>query len=201
MTRFTVPVKNILGNAYYQYEITSSNYNPSIDSTVTLTVTCKNVFGSPVSNKSISLYNNGSLAGTSTTQNGVATFTYTFNDWDRHTFKAENATLQLEAKGFRKTTTKTNNVMTYEHYVDESSRTCIITATSSNTFSIGNGEQYTFTGLIPSRYAPKKNIYGVGNRNVNVLFYCWTGGSGGLYNRISTSQTNQEFAMTLSYNY
>lgn len=201
MTRFTVPIKNILGKAYYRYEITSSNYNPSIDSTVTITVTCKNAFGSLISDKEISLYDNESLLDTDTTENGVATFSYTFNDWNKHNFKVEDATLQLGAKGFRLTTTKTNNVMTYKHYADESSRTCIITAENSNTFNIGTAEQYTFTGLIPSRYAPKKNIYGTGSRNANVLFYCWTGGSGGLYNRSTSSQTNQSFEMTLSYNY
>ena len=102
MVRFTVPIADILGNAYYRYEMTSSNYNPTIDSTITITVVVKSVFGNPVENKSLTLYDNGSSVGSATTNSsGVATWTVTFNNWDNHHFTCNTATLDIMANGYK----------------------------------------------------------------------------------------------------
>ena len=102
MVRFTVPIADILGNAYYRYELTSSNYNPTIDNTVTISVTVKSVFGNPINNKSVTLYQNGSSVGTATTNvYGVATFSDTFSDWNMHHFVVGNVSLDLQANGYK----------------------------------------------------------------------------------------------------
>ena len=102
MSRFTVPIADILGTAFYNYELTSSTYNPSIDTAFTITVTVKNVFNNPVSNKSVILYKDGTNIGSATTNSsGVATWTVTLADWDIHHFKVANATLELKAKGWK----------------------------------------------------------------------------------------------------
>lgn len=79
MVKFKVPLGDILGSAYYRYELTSSDYNPTIDSTITITCTCKNVLGNPIANKTLELMMNGVSQGTSTTNaNGIATWSITF---------------------------------------------------------------------------------------------------------------------------
>lgn len=79
MVKFKAPLKDILGRAYYQYELSSSNYNPNVNSTITITCTCKNVLGNPVSNKTLELFQNGTSVGTATTNaNGIATWSITF---------------------------------------------------------------------------------------------------------------------------
>ena len=115
MTRFTVPLSDILGSAYYRYELTSSDYNPTIDSTITITCTCKNVLGNPIANKTLELMMNGVSQGTSTTNaNGIATWSITLNAWGNKHFHIGNATLDLVVTGF-KVVTHTNQT----YYVGE----------------------------------------------------------------------------------
>lgn len=107
--RLKVPIENILGSAYYHYEITSTDYNPNIDSTITISVSVKSVFGNPIKDKSVTLYQNGSSVGSAdTNNNGIATFTYQFTDWDNHIFTSNGATLDLQAKGWKTLESATN---------------------------------------------------------------------------------------------
>ena len=200
--RFHVPIKNILGLNYYRYELTTTNYNPTIDNNITITCKVTNVFNSPVPDKVLTLYDNGVSVGEATTDNtGIATWTVTLNDWDWHHFSCNGATLDLQATGMKQVAQKTNSVITYTLYADESKRNCVITVVSSSNFNIANGEQYTITGLIPSKYAPKHNLYAFMSRSRTVSFYCWTGGSGGLYNSNTTTATGISISGQISYNY
>ena len=86
----------------YQYQITASNYNPTIDSEVVITVQVMDYAGDIVANKSVTLYKDGTSVSSSTTNSsGVATWTITLTDWDVHHFKVANATLELKAKGWK----------------------------------------------------------------------------------------------------
>ena len=200
--RFHVPIKNILGLNYYRYELTTTNYNPTIDNNITITCKVTNVFNNPVPDKVLTLYNNGVSVGEATTDNtGIATWTVTLNDWDWHHFSCNGATLDLQATGMKQVAQKTNNVVKYTLYADGSSRNCVIKIESTSNCNIANGEQYTVTGLIPSGYTPKANLFCDVNRNANIVFYCWTGGNAGLYNRISTTQTSQSIYGQLTYSY
>ena len=102
MSRFTVPIADILGTAFYNYELTSSTYNPSIDTAFTITCKVTNSFGNNVSGKSITLYKDGTIVSSATTNSsGVATWTITLTDWDNHHFNVANATLELKANGWK----------------------------------------------------------------------------------------------------
>lgn len=104
MVKFTVPLSDILGNAYYRYELVSSNYNPSIDSNITITCTCKNVLGNPIANKTLELFQNGSSVGTATTNaNGIATWTITCSNWGLQDFRVANTNIQVRVIGCRTT--------------------------------------------------------------------------------------------------
>lgn len=102
MVRFKVPLKDVLGTAYYHCELTSSDYNPTINSTITITCTCKNVLGNPIADKELTLMMNGTSQGTATTNaNGIATWSITCSDWGNQHFNVENATLDLLITGWK----------------------------------------------------------------------------------------------------
>lgn len=103
MVKFTVPLSDILGSAYYRYELSSSNYNPNVNSTITITCTCKNVLGNPIANKTLELMMNGVSQGTSTTNaNGIATWSITFGANGQKDFYIGNSHCTVYVEGYNK---------------------------------------------------------------------------------------------------
>ena len=75
MTIKRIQVEDVLGDKYHTYELSSSNYSPSLNSTITITCTLKDPYGNVVPNYSLALYKNNTLVGNATTNlNGVATW-------------------------------------------------------------------------------------------------------------------------------
>ena len=102
MVKFKVPLGDILGRAYYHYELSSSNYNPHIDGTITITCICKNILGNPIADKELELMMNGVSQGTSTTNElGIATWSIKLGDWGNKHFHIGNATLDLTVTGWK----------------------------------------------------------------------------------------------------
>ena len=113
--RFNVDVDDVLGSNYLVTSIVSSNYNPQIDSTVTLTVTVKDVYGDNVNGESVTVscsagtftaLNGSSItAATSATgttnSSGQFTLTYTAGNWGLITISANNTSIQLNVDGWR----------------------------------------------------------------------------------------------------
>lgn len=153
MTRFSVPISDILGSAYYRIELTASSYNVTIDGTVTLTCTVKNIFGQAVSGYEVQLYKNGTSLGSSyngiTNNQGIVTFTYTCSTWGLIDFSIKDVHCQVNVKGF-KIVTDTNQdyylgediVHLYMHYNNS------LTATTS---------WKDFGRVVPSTIAPSDN--------------------------------------------
>lgn len=178
-------LETIVKKTIIQYELTSSDYNPTINSTIIITCTCKNVLGNPISNKTLELFQNGTSVGTATTNaNGVATFSYTFSNWDWHHFSCNGATLDLQATGMKQVKQSTNwTVLTYTLFVDESNRTAMLSFHSTSSMSMGTGtENYVINGFIPTKYRPKNNINVLIGRYSDILMWVWTNGSIGLSN-------------------
>lgn len=148
MVKFKVPLGDILGRAYYQYELTSSNYNPHIDETITITCTCKNILGHPIPNKELTLMMNGVEQGTKTTNElGIATWSITFRDWGNKHFHIGNATLDLVVTGWKKIgTSATDRIKVYS---DGKWGMVVISGTWSNSTT---GE--VVLGKIDSEYSP-----------------------------------------------
>ena len=113
--RFNVDVDDVLGSNYLVTSISSSNYNPQIDGTVTLTVTVKDVYGDNVNGESVTVscsagtftaVNGSSItAATSATgttnSSGQFTLTYTAGNWGLITISANNTSIQLNVDGWR----------------------------------------------------------------------------------------------------
>ena len=102
MVKLTIPSEDILGDNYNITDISVSNYNPTIDGTVTLTVTVKDVYGDAVSGESVLVtasagnftkYNGSTITGASsytgtTNSSGQFTLTYNCTHWGLITFVA-----------------------------------------------------------------------------------------------------------------
>ena len=75
MTLKQIEPSDVLGDNYYIYDLTASNYTPSLNGTISISCTLKNVFGNAVSGASLTLYKNGSsVSSTTTNSSGVATW-------------------------------------------------------------------------------------------------------------------------------
>lgn len=161
MSRFTVPISDILGNAYYNYELTSSTYNPTIDTSFTITCKVTNSFGNNVSGKSITLYKDGTAVSSSTTNSsGVATWTITLSDWDTHHFNCNSATMELSANGWKQVTVSTGNL-----WVNERTKLAMYTFTRTGTIT----SEISYANVIPSAYRPKSNVRMLGHNSNNMI--------------------------------
>lgn len=152
MTRFTVPISDILGNAYYRYDLALSDYNPKTESTITVTCTVKNVFGSNVQNKTVELFLNETSQGTATTNsNGVATWSITFGATRSALFRVENAYAYVNYNSWKLVETKESNKVRV--YANEN----MIALSIQDSFTLAaNGSRTIAT--ISSQYAPNYTI-------------------------------------------
>lgn len=112
MTRFSVKLSNILGLSFYRYELTSSTYNPTIDTAFTITVKVTDIFGNNISGKQLTLYHDGtSVSNQTTNSNGIATWTITPTTWGTHDFNVSNKHIQVQVDGWKQVY-PTNETMT-----------------------------------------------------------------------------------------
>ena len=152
MVKFKVPLGDILGRAYYRYELSSSNYNPHINGTITITCICKNIRGNPIADKELELMMNGVSQGTSTTnENGIATWSITFDDWGNKHFYIGNATLDLVVTGWKQIAKYSSNRITL--YSDGKWGMVVISGKWSNSKT---GKEVLAT--INSEYSPFSNV-------------------------------------------
>ena len=193
MVKLTIPSEDILGDNYNITDISVSNYNPTIDGTVTLTVTVKDVYGDAVSGESVIVtasagnftkYNGSTITGASsytgtTNSSGQFTLTYACSEWGLITFSANNMYNQIKVTGFKKVL---NNI-TYELWVDESTRQAAVLGERSGV-TIGAGDGFNYNDFkIPSKYRPSTNSFvTVGRTTPGLINYIWTDGTVGIYN-------------------
>lgn len=76
MTEKRISASSLMGDNYYIFSISSSKYTPVLNESITVTCTVTDVYGGPISSKSITLYKNDVVVSSkSTNSNGVATWT------------------------------------------------------------------------------------------------------------------------------
>ena len=152
MVKFKVLLGDILGRAYYHYELSSSNYNPHINETITITCTCKNIRGNPIADKELELMMNGVSQGTSTTNElGIATWSIKLGDWGNKHFHIGNATLDLTVTGWKQIAKYSTDRITL--YSDGKWGMVVISGIWSNSTT---GE--VVLGTINSEYSPFSNV-------------------------------------------
>lgn len=96
MTTKRIRTSDILGSNYYTYELSSTKYTTALNSTITITCTCKNVYGDAVGSKSLTLYQNGTSKGSKTTNSsGIATWSITCSTAGLQKFNIEDTSIEV----------------------------------------------------------------------------------------------------------
>lgn len=96
MAKKIIKASNILGDNYYVYELSSSNYTPELNEEIIITCTMKNVYGNVIANKNITLYQNGSQVNEQiTNNNGVATWTITCEEEGMYMFNVGTSNIEV----------------------------------------------------------------------------------------------------------
>lgn len=159
MVKLTIPSEDILGDNYNITDISVSNYNPTIDGTVTLTVTVKDVYGDAVSGESVLVtasagnftkYNGSTITGASsytgtTNSSGQFTLTYACSEWGLITFSANNRAIQVHVTGWREITAGTGKL-----WVNDETKTAAYYFTRTGAITT----EITYANAIPSSYRP-----------------------------------------------
>ena len=159
MVKLTIPSEDILGDNYNITDISVSNYNPTIDGTVTLTVTVKDVYGDAVSGESVIVtasagnftkYNGSTITGASsytgtTNSSGQFTLTYTCSEWGLITFSANNRAIQVHVTGWREITAGTGRL-----WVNDETKTAVFYFTRTGAIT----SEISYANAIPSGYRP-----------------------------------------------
>ena len=168
MVKFTVPIADILGSAYYTYDLYPNTYSPTVDSTVTITCICKNVFGNPVANKSLMLYRNNNEVGTATTNaNGIATWSVTLYEWGEQSFKVANQVVNVYVTGMKRLDVNNNLTIWY----NEGSRTVMGRYSNSSVSTSNTQETVIATEVIPSAYRPPSDVKVPFNQTGSIIFF------------------------------
>ena len=209
--RYNVQASTILGTNYNITSIECSDYNPTIDDYITVTITVNDVYGDSVEGENVTVTAtegtfaqlNGSditsastVTGT-TNSSGQFTLTYSCTEWGLITFSANNVTTQIRVAGFRKIVENA----TYSLYVDESTRTAQIEAHRTGV-TITSGQSFSGYSdfVIPTKYYPKKNCYSLIMRNATFLFWLFNNGSYGVTN-LGNTVTGYDLAFIHEWHY
>ena len=132
----SIDSEDVLGTNYIVTSLTVSNYNPTIDSTVTVTVTLKDVYNDPVvgeevlvtaSDGTFTQLNGSNITAASsvtgtTNNNGQFTLTYSCTEWGLITFSANSNSTQIKVTGIK----RVQSSEYYEVYANESTVTFMI---------------------------------------------------------------------------
>ncbi|MBP5422966.1 MAG: hypothetical protein J6Y78_11050 [Paludibacteraceae bacterium] len=199
MTRFTVPIANILGLSYYRYELTSNNYNPKINTSVTISCKVTNVFGTVVNGKSLTLYYKGTSQGTQTTNsNGVAEWAVNVGDTGG-TFRAEvnQESCTINVTGYKQIKSYSSGFYTLS--INELTRTARLSLNTNGSKTFNSGASYEQTGWIPSDYRPPTNVNIIIARNISLSLNIGTNGNVSIYN--PSSQASADTSASIYYDY
>ncbi len=138
MTTKDIPISDILGEEYYIYEIIPSNYNPSINDTITITCTVTDVFDQLAKNKTLTLYENDQSKGSKTTNdNGVCTWTIDCANDGLRQFRVEDTMIEVYVRDSNDYVHDLHTVAITGSYDDLTDKPTIPTATSELTNDSG----------------------------------------------------------------
>ena len=185
--RSSVSIAEILGENYEITNIECSDYNPSIDEDITVTITVTDVYGDAISNESVTVtanegnftqLNGSSITAaatvTATTNiSGQFTLTYTCSEWGLITFSANNKYAQIKVKGY-KAITLTNGTL----YVNGDTRTCELHYSKSGV-NMDSANTWAFVETVSqiTSYPPVDNNLFVQCNNPSIIARIYSSGS------------------------
>lgn len=141
------------------YDLICSDYNPTVDSTVTVTCRVTDFYGEVVAGESVTLYCNGSSVSTSITNNqGLATWTVTVDALGLNSFSVANSKLAINVIGWREVTLPSSVTSYCNLYVNDALRLCDFKYYRTNYNFTKTSSITLHTGLIPEDYRPLVNV-------------------------------------------
>lgn len=151
----------------YNYDITSSNYTPNIDGTVTITVTVTDGNNNPVNNHTFNLNVNGTDEELTTNSSGVATYTYTCSTFGVSRFNVDGYDCIIKVGGF-----KTYDGTYYTLYYNEDACYMEFSRAFNTTFNANaTWTEFTSTVDVPSALRPAKPVISItGYNGLQILF-------------------------------
>lgn len=136
------------------YDLYSSNYNPNINSNVTISCRVKTITGEDVEGATLTLYKNGSSVGSATTSElGVATWTVNCSEWGIQHFSVKNQSIDIRVTGYIQTSVNNGMYIIYEYEDRVGLRIHIDTA-----INFTNAIRTINDWAIPHRLAPRYPI-------------------------------------------
>ena len=191
--RYNVQASTILGENYKITNIEASDYNPTIDDYITVTITVNDVYGDSVEGENVTvtategtfaqlngsdITSASSVTGT-TNSSGQFTLTYACSVWGLIDISANNVFKQINVTGFKRILYNA----TYALWVDESTRTAQIRSNRSNV-DIAAGESFVYSDFtIPATYRPlSTRITSIFRGNAEITNFVYSNGGVGIYN-------------------
>lgn len=205
LERLRVHVADVLGTNYTVTSLSVSDYNPKIDSTITVTVTVKDVYNRPVVGDEVAvtasegnftkLNGSGITAASTVTgttdSNGEFTLTYTCSEWGLVTFSANNTSKQVHVTGWREITAGTGKL-----WVNDETKTALFYFTRTGSIT----KEIQYANAIPSGYRPFGYVRMKAHSGPNTLVFL-TVERGGTVRITGTSQDSINVACQITYSY
>lgn len=204
--RSNVSIAEILGENYKITNIECSDYNPSIDGNITVTITVTDVFGDAISNESVTVtasegtftqLNGSSITAaatvTATTNiSGQFTLTYNCTEWGLITFNANNTNNQINVVGWKQVYSNSGLLI----YKNQDDITKLIITVNMNY----NSASWAIIRSFPSEYLPQKTLFSDSNQgNVRFRVPDYTINGLGAVQYISTSSYNGSLGTMFLY--
>ena len=159
MVKFKVALKDLLGKAYYRYNMDNTITNGTKGQTNTIRCTVTNIFGNPVSDKEVTLYAQGTEVSTKTTNAlGYVEWEIPLNNASLRVYRIDDHTTytNVENGGWKTYSPPINSYTTF--YYNDDTRTAEFHYYRTNYSFTGTSAVTLHSGAIPSAYRPKSNI-------------------------------------------
>lgn len=158
-TRLENLISERFSGSYQQIDISCSNYNPTIDSNITITITITDESGTPISGFTVPLKIDGtSISGITTNSSGVATHTYNCTEWGTHKISVKSVSTFIRVTGWKEITVSNGTL-----YVNGETRTCELHYSTSKGFTTANTWTFMETITEISNYPPTTTLYAQGS--------------------------------------
>ena len=176
------------------YQVYASDYNPSIDSSVTVYCKCTDIAGSAVSGKSLTLYQNGtSVSSSITNENGIASWTVTCDEWGLQDFRVANQSIQVHVTGWREITIGTGRL-----WVNDETKTAVYYFTRTGAITT----EISYANVIPSSYRPYSYVRMIAHNSTSAVIKLGVESNGTVrLTSSSYSSTSVTAACQITYGY
>ena len=173
--RYNVQASTILGTNYNITNIEASDYNPTIDDYITVTITVNDVYGDSVEGENVTVtasegtftqLNGSSITAAATVtgttnSSGQFTLTYACSEWGLITFSANNTNIQANVIGF-----KSQSMWNGTLYYDDEKAMAVLNYHSTTTWNVSNWTSLgTVFANVPSGLRPSQTVFAITSDN------------------------------------